>query len=435
MELPTETESMMQKSDQLKNALSIVRERIAIAKRHGTHRGFIDYKSCVSVCQEFIAILDDAGQAAERGDCTYAYSVAALVLVNCARLAGSADDGAGGINDTRRYVINVLETVCAGVAYGSPDAEFIFLQALKDSQNKVFDSCDEFAYDLLLPIASLAIDKNVKKLYDVLDNFAARLTTQEYSSWYLEQDRLVRLSAITAVEGSQAAEQYIAANLEFDGIRHIAIRHAVESGDFVLAEKLCVDKIATISYGYHWTREWYNRLFDVYTKCGDKEKQAALAEDLLFNQRDDHYYLILKALFMEKGVWSTRYPDILDRLSQCLPYNSYMYILSQEDERARLIDELKKHPASVFTYGAQLSEHFPSDVHSICLDEIRKQAAEANNRVLYKTICSNIKKLVEFGGNAEADGIITELKSRYPRRPAMREELAILAMKLAKKRK
>ncbi len=112
-----------------------------------------------------------------------------------------------------------------------------------------------------------------------------------------------------------------------------------------------------------------------------------------------------------------------------------MYILSEENELARLLDEMKKHPASVFTYGAQLSTAFPTDVLTLCLDEIRKHAAEANNRLMYKKICGNIKKLVEYGGNAEADDIITELKSRYPRRPAMIEELDILATRLAKKRK
>ena len=72
---------------------------------------------------------------------------------------------------------------------------------------------------------------------------------------------------------------------------------------------------------------------------------------------------------------------------------------------------------------AQLSEHYPSDVYSICMSEIRKQATEANNRDLYKHVCSNIKLLVEFGARSEADVVINELKSRYPRRPAMLEEL------------
>ncbi|NLV58391.1 MAG: hypothetical protein GXY67_06435 [Clostridiales bacterium] len=425
----------MIKSDQLKAALSILRERIANAKKRATHKGFIDYKGCLSVCHEFIAILEEAGQAAEQGNCIYAYSAASLVLVNCARLIGSADDSAGGINDTQRDVINVLKKACTGVEYGSPDAEYIYGQALKDSQNKAFERCDEFSYVLLLPIAALATAKNVHKLYNVLDILSERLRKKEYTSWHLEQDRLVRLSAITATEGEEAAEQYIAANLEFDEIRRIAIRQAVDNGGYDLAEKLCIEKITSTSYGYHWTRKWYSLLFDVYVKCGDPDKQAELAEDLLLHHHDDHYYPILKALLLEKGVWNTRFSSILDRLSQSLPYNSYMYILSQENERTRLLEELKMHPASVFHYGAQLSEHFPSVIYSLCLDEIRKQAAEANNRALYKHICGNIRKLAKYGGKAEADDVIAELKSKYPRRPAMLEELDLLAKRLAKKRR
>lgn len=167
---------MTPKTEEFKAAMSIVRERIAAAKRRETHRGFIDNRGCISVTNEFISILGGAGKSAERGEFTYAYSVAALVLVNLAKLAGSADDSAGGITDARGYVDDVLEKVCSGVSYSSTDAEFIFLQSIKDSQNKAFDGWDEFAYDLLRPTARLATPKNVGKLYAALDEFSAKLS-------------------------------------------------------------------------------------------------------------------------------------------------------------------------------------------------------------------------------------------------------------------
>jgi hypothetical protein len=95
---------MMPKSDQGTLEMSVVRERIAQAKRRGTNKGFIDYRGCISVCNELIAILEEAEKAAERGDFARAYSVASLVLVNCAKLAGTADDSTGGITETVGYV-------------------------------------------------------------------------------------------------------------------------------------------------------------------------------------------------------------------------------------------------------------------------------------------------------------------------------------------
>ncbi|MGL5514100.1 MAG: hypothetical protein ACRDBM_12800, partial [Sporomusa sp.] len=167
---------------------------------------------------------------------------------------------------------------------------------------------------------------------------------------------------------------------------------------------------------------------------GDKEQQAELAKDLLIGKHDTKYYTILKQLLSEKGVWKTEYTSLLAKLDQNLPYNMYMAILSKEGETRRLLEQLITHPSEVFTYGKQLSTDFPAETYTLCLDEIRKQAAEANNRIKYKQVCGNIKKLFDYGGNNEASRIIEELKAKYPRRPAMIEELDGFAVRLAKKR-
>ena len=78
-----------------------------------------------------------------------------------------------------------------------------------------------------------------------------------------------------------------------------------------------------------------------------------------------------------------------------------------------------------------MAAEFPEQVYMLCLDEIRKQAAEADNRVKYKKVCGAIKKLYGFGGAADAENVIAELKTQYPRRSAMIEELSGLAIKLA----
>ena len=414
---------MTPRSEEFKAAISAIRERIATAKRRAMHSGMIEYYGCIAVTNEWIHILEEAGKSAEHGEHTFAYSVAALIQINLAKLASSADDSAGGITDARSYVDDVLGKVCSGVDYGSADAEFIFLQAIKDSQNKAFNGWDEFAYDLLQPIARLATAKTVGKLYAVLDEFNVKLSRKEYYSWHLESDCLARLAAITAVDGAEAAGKFIDSNLKYDGVRRIAIRNANESGNYARAEQLCRDKVNSSERDYHWTKEWYTLLFEVYERAGDNEKQAELAEDLLVGKWDTHYYAVLKRLLTEKGAWDAKYPTLLAALGSSMPYNSYMYVLSKENETRKLLEEVKKHPNCVFDYGKQLAAEYPSETYAICLDEIRKRAAEADNRIKYRKVCGIIKKLYGFGGVAEADGVIAELKEKYPRRLAMIEEL------------
>jgi len=110
----------------------------------------------------------------------------------------------------------------------------------------------------------------------------------------------------------------------------------------------------------------------------------------------------------------------------------YMDILSKENETAKLLDEVRKYPASVFTYGKQLSGEFLQEVCGICVAEIYKQADEAKDRKKYKKVCGNIKNLFDYGGASEAETIIADLTAKFPRRAAFVDELKSLSQKFDK---
>ena len=110
----------------------------------------------------------------------------------------------------------------------------------------------------------------------------------------------------------------------------------------------------------------------------------------------------------------------------------YMDILSKENETAKLLDEVRKYPASVFAYGKQLSVEFLQEVCDICVAEIYKQADEAKDRKKYKKVCSNIKSLFDYGSVFEAEAILADLVAKYPRRTAFVDELKSLSQKFDK---
>lgn len=88
------------KSEAFKSALSAVRERIAAVKRRGTRRGFIDYRGCMDVCADFNKIIDEAEETLNAGEYEPAYTVTALIIINCAKIAGTADSSSGCLTDT-----------------------------------------------------------------------------------------------------------------------------------------------------------------------------------------------------------------------------------------------------------------------------------------------------------------------------------------------
>jgi|GEM_PF-127837 len=420
------------KSSEFKAAMSAVRERIAVVKRRERRDGYIDYYGCRNICHEFQGILEEIHKAVVRGHYVYAYSVAVLVQINLAKLANTADDSAGGITDTRSYVDELLEKVCEAVKYESPDARYIFLQSAKDSGNKAFDGWTEFAYNILKKTARLAEEDTEQKMYAALDELLAK-SKDSYSRWYLEHDALVRLEIIKATHGEIDAETFIEENIQYSGIRKIAIQNAIGKDDFGLAEKLCLEKVANEAARHEWSRpcEWRYLLYEIYDKEGNVQKKIETARDLLFGF-DLKYYAVLKELLIGQDLWEQEYDGLLSGLSNSLPQHMYMDILSKENEVAKLLDEVRKHPASVFTYGKQLSGEFLQEVCDICAHEIYQQANEAKDRKKYKKVCGNIKSLFDYGGVSEAEAIVADLTEKFLRRAAFVDELKSLSQKFIK---
>lgn len=336
----------------------------------------------------------------------------------------------------RSNVEDVLQKVCSGVKYGSSDADYIFLQSIKDSQNKAFEGWDEFAYDLLLKTARLATKDNKNKMYEALDNLLSKIGETSLSLWAGEQDAIVRLEITKATGSESDTADFIDANLRYDAVRRVAVNYAIAAENYLHAEKLCLEKLSPGKdiNGYFRQPEWRYLLFEIYDKSGDTEKKIRTAKDLLL-RFDTKYYGILKQMLIEKDVWGSEYPLLLSQLGQRLPYHLFMKILSDEGETGRLLEEVRKYSSGVFNYGQQLAVEFPIETYSLCVDEVREQAHEADNRIKYKKICGLIKKLFDFGGVDEAKSAIAELKLKYPRRPAFLEELDSLTVKLAKKGK
>jgi hypothetical protein len=361
------------------------------------------------------------------------------VLQKCGWLSSYADSSSGWLSDTVFRAQEVIRNVCKIVPKDSEDKEYIFTHGLKDSQHKDFDGWDDYPYSLLRSIAMLVTEKTLDKFYAVLDAFTQKIVDKnsEYEfgrDRHIESDRLVRYELILATQGENAADSYVNENLKFDKFRELAIQNSLTKSDFALAEKLCLDRVVTHKYHekpYTSPSKWDYLLYEVYEKKGDIKKQIETSERILFLY-DIEYFDVLKKLLSEKGVWGAEYPSLRERLKNDLPYEKYMEILSREGDTVHLFEQVGIHPKFIFLYGKLLSLYYTDEVREICLDEIRRQTAEASTRGQYKKVCGNIKKLAEYSEFDDAYAVIAELKKAYPRRPALLEELDSLVIKLEK---
>lgn len=75
-------------------------------------------------------------------------------------------------------------------------------------------------------------------------------------------------------------------------------------------------------------------------------------------------------------------------------------------------------------------KEYPEQVYELCYKDISESCARAKDRREYKKITKNIAQLIKWKGNDTAKSLIEELKQRYPRKPALLDELEKVEKKL-----
>jgi hypothetical protein len=414
----------------LKEVLGTAKERVRIAVRQNTRRGFIGCGGCDAICNEISDSLDAARSMYLDKFPEIAFEIALYLLISEAKLASTADSSSGSLTFVTNMTTELLEAACDNIA-ASENVKLkksCYEKLCKESRNKAFDGWSEWSYDILEIAAMLTTQKNFQKLDEILTEFSQRDEQRSCpSSYFRVAQAKVRLRMTETLEGKAAARTFIDAHLDMDEMRLLAVRQDMETGAYQNAEHLCLDIISSPNDNYYdRTEKWMRLLFDIYSATGETQKQIDIADKLVFRGKTQ-YYGKMKALYGEN--WESEYPAIRARYKTS---PSYMYILNAEHDWLLLLNEVKEHPSTVFQYGKALAEYSPEAVYNIYRSEIVRGAAEASNRHEYKRVCTSIRELSAAGGMEEALMLIDELGEKYKRRPAMIDELNTLLRKLTK---
>ena len=89
---------------------------------------------------------------------------------------------------------------------------------------------------------------------------------------------------------------------------------------------------------------------------------------------------------------------------------------------------MKKYPSIALCYAEKLGTKYSDITYPLCIAEIENQAGQASNRIQYRKICSEIKRLSTCGANVNS--LIEKLKENYPKRSALIDELEKLSERI-----
>jgi len=303
------------------------------------------------------------------------------------------------------------------------------LRQMREVADQAIDPADQaYIFECCISLAALEDGKDYGAEYeDKLLAIAAKFVTQDNlqeleeaialyeEEWRAEDFALIRLTIIRRLEGEQAADAFIAANLKHEKIREIACDIALQRQDLAQAECLCQNAAGGELI-------WLHRLFSVHELMNDPRKMIDTSRRIVL-RGDLNYYDKLKAQLWELGEWEAAYPALLEDCTRQLSYINYMKILRDEREYDLLFEQLQVHTEEVYVYGKFLAEEYEGGVRSIYYNQIRREAENAYGRDSYQTVCRHIENFAQAGFAPVAMALIEDFMQLYKRKPAFADEL------------
>ena len=413
-------------TDDHNQRLSEIRNLMTEAIRRNSDRGFIPYGGCNRICTEMFAILEGNERCSDK---RLAFDIFMLVLLRMMKLLSHTDTSSGAATDVIAFCLEGIEKLCQTA--DEEDCSYFFDSIIKAAKNKAFQEWPDQGYELLRSAVHFVRDqKQAKKIKEIFPLLGTLYNGKPYSD-----ELLITLALVERLKGAEAADRYMLEHIDTPEMRMLAVEKALDTKHCLRVEKLCREALREKIRGdYNRRPPWAYYLERLYTATNQQEHLHEILR-LILLQRDTAYFPKLKDFYIQQGVWEERREPLWQELSEKLLAHEYASLLAQEGELEKLLAIVKRYPSFVFHYGKQLATRFAEETYAMFEVCIVEEAQAATNRREYRQVCRMLKDYAAVGAKEQADGLIDCLAAKYPRRPAMLEELAAVKNKLAKNKK
>lgn len=410
--------------------------------KRNSSRGFMDYRQTFAFCKEVQSVLQAGQNALDQKNYLEAFAIGQVLIEQILKVYEACDDSSGNIGDVFDGGFSLID----GVAH-APTASPELLGAIYDyiektvQEPKWFDYGDG-GYDLLAIAENIAPRVAPERFLALLDRLM-QIHTDRYTDYLRDHLVAMKIHFLESIGKTQEAEKTAWENIEINDVREIMVQKFISQSHYTQAKKLIADgmRIAVEKQHPGTVLDWEKKLLEIARLENDiaaiRQWTKKFAFDTRFNA--DYYQQWKSAYTPEEwpGVIEQHIQDIIakekerprkswDTLSYSLFFRlSSIYIMEQQWENLlRLIPESPREDilSQVHPY---LAGRYPKEMLAFYLSVLEKMADEAGNRGQYNELAQlmiKIKKDIE-GSRDMMNVMAQSLIDKYPRRPAMREEL------------
>ncbi|SHL97583.1 SWIM zinc finger domain-containing protein [Chitinophaga sp. CF418] len=415
--------------------------------RSNTNGDFIDYRSVHSLANEINKLLEEGDRLIHKANFSNAFILARSVLTEVIDLITYCDDSSGCIGDIISSCIQMIEVIAKSekVAMDLKEGMFGFVQSVVG--NSVYYEYGDFGYEMINVYQTLALQLNKEKSFlNFIDDRIKKASAEKHS--YRKDYFLVRKIGFLKAIGNVADAQLLAQqNLDIVEVRKEEVNSSIERKDFLLAKKLIAEGIVIArEKGHEGTvGEWEEELLRIAVLEEDKKTIRHYTKYFAFDGGfDQAYYNQWKKTFTNaewkdeiekyieeriagieaqyqkhKGrVWYSPDTQLLDLLAPVYVEEKYwdrlLALMSKEMDLERVLQ-----------YHDHLVKEYPLQLLAIYLPAFERKGDVVGNRNEYANLAAKMEMVIETipEGKEQIIAVAEKIIRKYPRRPAMIEEL------------
>lgn len=415
----------------------------------GSHSSgdFFDYRSIHRLANEVNGLLDEGRQMIQKSNFRGAFIVARSVLTEVIELITYCDDSSGYIGDIINSSIELIRVVAEAESLAVDLQEEALFFAQSALNRPIYFDYGDFGYEIVDLYQTLAIKLNREKSYLEFVDGQIKMTSADEYPYRKEYFIVQKIAFLKAIGNIRGAQELVRENLDIVDVRRGEVNGLIEEKDFSPAKKFIAEGIKIAEKKAHpgTVAEWQKELLRIAVLENDKKTIRHYTKYFAFNRGFDKvYYNQWKNTFtidkweeeIEKYIeeriasvelqfqenkgkaWYSTDTLLLDLLAPIYIEEKYwdrlLTLMSKETDLDRLLQ-----------YHNHLIKIYPVQLLAIYIPAFERKGDVVGNRREYADLATKMEKVIRAipEGGDEIITVAEELIRKYPRRPAMIEEL------------
>ncbi len=419
------------------------------AVRASSDRGFVDYQGAKRLAREFDKLLESAILLTHKQNFRDAIIAGQVLAIGMMDVIKESDDSSGNIGGSVNEAIEFLHDLARDPSLAPALQQSLYEWSAKHLGQKTFADYGDYDYEVLdmaYNIALLLPDPSV--FVGLLDDLI-RLYAGKYDNYAQDRFKTMKVEFLRETGQTAEADQLTEANLEIVAIRDQVLDAAIAAGLWERAGELIQGGIQVAEkLGHPGTvRHWEERMLAVARLTNDLTTARRLTKEFAFNHQGFNrtYYRQWKEAFSAEE-WS----GIFDSLENSIrreeaarekPKNLWQSGLEQnlfrrltplfieEEKWEKLLTLVQDYPKVGIDVLTQVHPHlasrYPAEMLALYMPRLTAFGDTVNGRGDYQKLAGwlgMVKKDVADSIPA-IHTLIDALKAKYPKRPALQEEL------------